>query len=206
MFRRELSCRGMATPSEPDRLLSILLDEQQSPAERLEQLLPAVYGELRDAANRALRAERVGHTLQATALVHEAWLKLMGPRDVPWRNRGHFLAAAAEAMRRILVDHARARAAVRRGGKTAKRAAIDLSTLPDPASDDQAAGFLLLDDALTRLQEVDPRAAAVVRLRYFTGLTIPETAAALDASEPTVQRDWAFARSWLKDALDALPD
>lgn len=196
----------MPAPTEPDRLLTILLNEQQSPAERVEQLLPAVYGELRAAANRALRAERVGHTLQATALVHEAWLKLMGPRDVPWRNRGHFLAAAAEAMRRILVDHARGKAALRRGGKAAKRAAIDLATLPDPASDEQAAGFLLLDDALARLQEVDPRAAEVVRLRYFTGLTIPETAAALDASEPTVQRDWAFARSWLKDALDVMPD
>ncbi len=193
-------------PADPDHLLTILLNEQQTPAQRVDQLLPAVYGELRAAAGRALRGERAGHTLQATALVHEAWLKLMGPREVPWRNRGHFLAAAAEAMRRILVDHARGKAALRRGGKAAKRAAVDLATLPDPASDDQLAGFLLLDEALERLAEVDPRAAEVVRLRYFVGLTIPETAQALAASEPTVQRDWAFARSWLRDAIGASPD
>jgi len=193
-------------PADPDHLLTILLNEQQTPAQRIDLLLPAVYGELRAAAGRALRGERAGHTLQATALVHEAWLKLMGPREVPWRNRGHFLAAAAEAMRRILVDHARGKAALRRGGKAAKRAAVDLATLPDPASDDQLAGFLLLDEALERLAEVDPRAAEVVRLRYFVGLTIPETAQALAASEPTVQRDWAFARSWLRDAIGASPD
>lgn len=193
-------------PADPDHLLTILLNEQQTPAQRIDLLLPAVYGELRAAAGRALRGERAGHTLQATALVHEAWLKLMGPREVPWRNRGHFLAAAAEAMRRILVDHARGKAALRRGGKAAKQAAVDLATLPDPASDDQLAGFLLLDEALARLAEVDPRAAEVVRLRYFVGLTIPETAQALAASEPTVQRDWAFARSWLRDAIGASPD
>lgn len=193
-------------PADPDHLLTILLNEQQTPAQRIDLLLPAVYGELRAAAGRALRGERAGHTLQATALVHEAWLKLMGPREVPWRNRGHFLAAAAEAMRRILVDHARGKAALRRGGKAAKQAAVDLASLPDPASDDQLAGFLLLDEALARLAEVDPRAAEVVRLRYFVGLTIPETAQALAASEPTVQRDWAFARSWLRDAIGASPD
>jgi RNA polymerase sigma factor (TIGR02999 family) len=191
---------------DPNRLLTILLNEQQSSQQRVEQLLPAVYDELRAAAQRALRGERVGHTLQATALVHEAWMKLMGPRDVPWRNRGHFLAAAAEAMRRILVDHARGKAAQRRGGKNAKRAAIDLATLPEPASSEQSAGFLLLDAALTRLEAVDARAAEVVRLRYFTGLTIEEAAAALGASAPTVQRDWAFARSWLRDAIESLPD
>lgn len=192
----------MVAAPEPNRLLSILLDEQQSAAQRTAELLPAVYAELRAAAQRCLRNERSGHTLQATALVHEAWLKLMGPRDVPWRNRGHFLAAAAEAMRRILVDHARSKAAVRRGGPGAKRAAIDLTTLPDPDSAEQSAGFLLLDDALSRLQEVDAGAAEVVRLRYFAGLSIDETAQALGVSGPTVQRDWAFARSWLKDAIE----
>lgn len=192
----------MVAAPEPNRLLSILLDEQQSAAQRTAELLPAVYAELRAAAQRCLRNERSGHTLQATALVHEAWLKLMGPREVPWRNRGHFLAAAAEAMRRILVDHARSKAAVRRGGPGAKRAAIDLTTLPDPDSAEQSAGFLLLDDALARLQEVDAGAAAVVRLRYFAGLSIDEAAQALGVSGPTVQRDWAFARSWLKDAIE----
>jgi len=192
----------MASEPHQDRLMTILLNEQQSHAERVAELLPTVYGELRAAAQRCLRGERAGHTLQATALVHEAWLKLLGPRDVPWRNRGHFLAAAAEAMRRILVDHARGKAALRRGGPGARRAAIDLTTLPDPSSEEQSAGFLLLDDALTRLQEVDAGAAEVVRLRYFAGLTVDEVAQALGVSSPTVQRDWAFARSWLKDAIE----
>jgi len=192
--------------SDQDALWTVLMDDGLAAAQRAERLLPAVYDELRAAAQRALRGERADHTLQATALVHEAWLKLMGPRDVPWRNRGHFLAAAAEAMRRILIDHARGKAALRRGGKSQKRAAIDLTTLPDPDSSEQAAGFLLLDVAMTRLAAVDARAAEVVRLRYFAGLTIEETALALGASAPTVQRDWAFARSWLRDAIDKMPD
>lgn len=191
---------------DPDRLMTILLDEQVSPEQRVADLLPAVYGELRAAAGRALRGERKEHTLQATALVHEAWLKLMGPREVPWRNRGHFLAAAAEAMRQILIDHARAKAAQRRGGGVARRAALELQTLPDPASAEQNAGFLLLDEALTKLAAVDAQAAAVVRLRYFTGLTIEEAAKALGVSAPTVQRDWAFARSWLREAIGALAE
>lgn len=192
--------------ADPDRLMTILLDEQSPPEQRVADLLPAVYGELRAAAGRALRGERKEHTLQATALVHEAWLKLMGPREVPWRNRGHFLAAAAEAMRQILIDHARAKAAQRRGGGVARRAALELQTLPDPASAEQNAGFLLLDEALTKLAAVDAQAAAVVRLRYFTGLTIEEAAKALGVSAPTVQRDWAFARSWLREAIGALAD
>jgi RNA polymerase sigma factor (TIGR02999 family) len=192
--------------ADPDRLMTILLDEQAPPEQRVADLLPAVYGELRAAAGRALRGERKEHTLQATALVHEAWLKLMGPREVPWRNRGHFLAAAAEAMRQILIDHARAKAAQRRGGGLARRAALELQTLPDPASAEQNAGFLLLDEALTKLAAVDAQAAAVVRLRYFTGLTIEEAAKALGVSAPTVQRDWAFARSWLREAIGALAD
>jgi RNA polymerase sigma factor (TIGR02999 family) len=189
-----------------DRLLTILLNDQQPAEQRVAELLPAVYGELREAAARVLRGERPGHTLQATALVHEAWLKLMGPRDVPWRNRGHFLAAAAEAMRRILIDHARGRLAQRRGGGLAKRAALDLQSLPDPASLEENAGFLLLDEALQKLAVLDVQAATVVRLRFFTGLTVEETAAALGVSMPTVQRDWAFARSWLMDTIQAMEE
>lgn len=190
--------------SDSDRYMNILQNEQVPREQRIADLLPAVYGELRAAAGRALRGERKEHTLQATALVHEAWLKLMGPREVPWRNRGHFLAAAAEAMRRILIDHARAKAAQRRGGGLAKRAALELQTLPDPASAEQNAGFLLLDEALTKLATVDAQAADVVRLRYFTGLTIEEAAQALGVSAPTVQRDWAFARGWLQEEIGVL--
>jgi RNA polymerase sigma-70 factor (ECF subfamily) len=164
-------------PSSPT--LSILLNEAQNDAQRAEQLLPLVYDQLRAAAQNALRAERAGHTLQATALVHEAYMKLVGPREVPWQNRAHFYAAAAQAMRRILVDHARAKAAASRGGPDARRAALELSELPNPESERESAGFLILDEAIARLETVDPEAVAVVRLRYFAGLSIEETAAAL---------------------------
>lgn len=183
--------------------VDVLLDEQRTARERLELLLPELYTELRAAAQACLRGERAGHTLDATALVHEAYLRLVGPRELPWANRTHFFAAAAQAMRRILVDHARAKAAACRGGGAAKRAAIELTTLPDPSSAEESAGFLLLDAALLRLETVDAEAATVVRLRYFAGLGVEETAAALESSSATVKRHWAFARGWLKDAIES---
>lgn len=170
---------------------------------RAEEFLPLVYSQLRAAAQAQLGREREGHTLQATALVHEAYLKLVGPREGPWRNRAHFYAAAAEAMRRILVDHARSRAASKRADGDARRAALELTALPDPQSDEENSGFLILDAALSRLERVDPDAAAVVRLRYFAGLDIDSTAAALGVSSATVKRTWAFARAWLKDAIES---
>ncbi len=189
---------------EPSRAtLDVLLDGSQGPDERIAALLPEVYADLRAAAQAALRGERVGHTLDATALVHEAYLRLVGPRDIPWQNRAHFFAAAAQAMRRILIDHARAKAADQRGGGTARRAAIELTQLPDPSSAEESAGFLVLDEMIVRLEGVDPKAAAVVRLRYFAGLSIEETALALEASPATVKRDWAFARAWLRDAIES---
>ncbi len=192
------------TPVPARSTADLLLDDQRGASERVEALLPEVYADLRAAAQAALRGERVGHTLNATSLVHEAYLRLVGPREIPWQNRAHFFAAAAQAMRRILIDHARAKAADQRGGGAAKRAAIELTNLPDPSSAEESAGFLILDEAILRLEAVDPKAAAVVRLRYFTGLSIEETALALDASTATVKRDWAFARAWLKDAIEAL--
>ena len=190
-------------PPEPDPpSVVILLDERRSPADRERELLPLVYDQLRRTALAYLRRERPDHTLQATALVHEAWLRLVGPREMPWQNRAHFYAAAAQAMRRILVDHARSKAAQSRGGPDARRAAADLQSLPDPASERESAGFLILDEAIDRLEQVDAEAAGVVRLRYFAGLSVDETAAALDISPPTVKRAWAFARAWLKDAID----
>lgn len=182
---------------------AILLNDADGAARRAELLLPLVYAELRATARACLAQERAGHTLQATALVHEAYLKLVGPRELPWQNRAHFYAAAAEAMRRILVDHARSKAAAKRGGHEAKRAALELSTLPDPSSERESEGFLILDAALLRLEKVDPDAAAVVRLRYFAGLDVEQTAAALDSSPATVKRTWAFARAWLKDAIES---
>lgn len=179
------------------------MDGALSAAERLERLVPLVYASLRTEAQRLLRAERAGHTLQATALVHEAFLKLVGPRALPWQNRAHFFAAAAEAMRRVLVDHARSKAAGRRGGPDARREALDLTGLPDPSSERECAGFLILDEAILRLTAVDPDAAAVVRLRYFAGLGVDETAAALGVSAPTVKRHWAFARGWLAERIES---
>lgn len=173
--------------------------QQQAPPA---DLLHAVYGQLRALAQRQLANERRGHTLSATALVHEAYLRLMGPRQVPWEAEAHFCTAAAEAMRRILIDHARARCAARRGGPDARRAALQLTELPDPASEEECAGFLILDGFISRLEDADPLAAAVVRLRYFAGLSVEETARALGTSAPTVKRAWTFARAWLKEAIE----
>ncbi|MBS0196228.1 MAG: sigma-70 family RNA polymerase sigma factor [Planctomycetes bacterium] len=168
-----------------------------------ERLLPLVYNQLRKVAELRMAGERRGHTLTATALVHEAYVRLTGSGTVEWAGRAHFYAAAAEAMRRILVDHARARAAEKRGGPEARRAAVSLSALPDPTSAAENSGFLILNDAILRLEEVDPQVATVVRLRYFAGLTIEETASAMGVSAPTVKRAWAFARGWLKERIEA---
>lgn len=173
-----------------------------------DRLLPLVYSQLRAAAQRQLKNESPAHTLSATALVHEAYCKLVGPRQVPWSGLGHFYAAAAESMRRILIDHARAKVAAIRGGggddlAAARRAAVNLATLPDPTSATQSAGFLILDEAIARLGEVDEHAASVVRLRYFAGLSVEQTAAALGVSAATVKRSWTFARGWLREAIDS---
>ncbi|MHC5025074.1 MAG: ECF-type sigma factor [Planctomycetota bacterium] len=169
-----------------------------------DELVPLVYAQLRRAAQQQLAAERdggAGHTLSATALVHEAYVKLIGPRRVPWAGRAHFYAAAAAAMRQLLVDHARAKAGPKRGGDR-KRMALDLRSLPDLECPEESEGFLILDETISRLESEDPQAAEVVRLRFFAGLTVEETAAALDVSAPTVKRRWAFARAWLKDAIE----
>ncbi len=188
-------------PAPRPSTLDLLLDPGRATPERIELLLPEIYADLRAAAQAFLRGERKGHTLDATALVHEAYLRLVGPREIPWQNRAHFFATAAQAMRRILIDHARAKAAGRRGGGAARQAAIELTTLPDPNSESESAGFLILDEAIERLGGIDSEVAAVVRLRYFAGLNIDETAAALGVSASTVKRQWAFARAWLKEEI-----
>ncbi len=159
----------------------------------------AVYAELRRLAARRLAREPAGQTLQPTALVHEAFVRLVGPGGDPgWTGRGHFFAAAAEAMRRILVDAARRKAAARHGGGRA-RDPIDPDRLAAPEPD---ADLLAVDAALDKLDAADPRAAALVRLRYFAGLTLPEAAAALGTSERSAGRLWAYARAWLRREVE----
>lgn len=169
----------------------------------IDALFPLVYEQLRRAAQMQLGSERqgVGHTLTATALVHEAYLKLVGPREVPWAGRAPFYKAAAEAMRRVLIDRARARATQKRGAG-ARRAVLDMRSLPALETAEESDGFLILEDAISRLEGADPQAAAVVRLRFFAGLSIEQVSWALGVSEPTVKRTWAFARAWLKEAVE----
>jgi RNA polymerase sigma factor (TIGR02999 family) len=158
-----------------------------------------VYNELQVIARHRLANERRDHTLQATALVNEVWLKLQGERPIGWGGRAQFFAAAAEAMRRILIDHARARQADKRGGG---RQVFSITGVLDLAADHDPDGFLALDQAILRLNDVDHQAATIVRLRFYAGLPDAEVAQMLDLSERTVSRDWAFARGWLRDALE----
>jgi RNA polymerase sigma-70 factor (ECF subfamily) len=163
-------------------------------------LVPLVYEELRRQARRALRREGEGHTLQATALVHEAWLRIDGQHDAQWESRTHFLAVAAQTMRRVLVDHARARHALKRGGGDVQ---ITLGDATAAVVEPDAVDVLALDEALARLAIMDPRKARLVELRYFAGLSIPEAAAALGVSQATVIREWAVARMWLRRELES---
>jgi len=162
--------------------------------------VPLVYEELRRQAKRALRREGDGHTLQATALVHEAWLRLDGQHHARWESRTQFLAVAAQMMRRVLVDHARTRLAQKRGGG---EVLVSLSDANNAAAPSNSVDVLALDDALARLAIMDPRKARLVELRYFAGLSIPEAAATLGVSLATVGREWAVARMWLRRELEA---
>src|SRR5687767_122430 len=176
----------------------ILAAVERGDAQAAGRLLPLVYDELRKLAAARLASEKPGQTLQPTALVHEAYVRLVGvdqPRD--WNGRGHFFAAAAEAMRRILVEAARRKQGPRRGGHLKRR---DLP--PDhPAEKDDSERLLALDEALEQLAALEPRAAEIVKLRYFAGLTVPEAASALGISPRTADGDWAYARAWLVNAL-----
>jgi RNA polymerase sigma factor (TIGR02999 family) len=159
-----------------------------------EQLLPLVYEELRKLAAQKLAREKPGQSLQATALVHEAYLRVVDEENAPrWDSRGHFFAAAAEAMRRILVDRARRRAAQKRGARLER---IELPELAEPAKDDPV-DLLALDEALKQLEALHPQKAQVVKLRFFAGCTLEETAQMLGISRATAQRHWTVARAWL---------
>src|SRR4030095_9940490 len=176
-------------------LTQLLIAWSRGDARALEQLTPLVYAELRKIAHRYMNRERAGHTLQTTAVVHEAFLRLLGNPQENWHNRAHFYAIAAQMMRRILVDYARANLRTKRGGETIRVALEDIDApVTEPALDPD---LIALDEALEKLVEIDPRRGRVVELRFFGGLSVEETAHVLQVAPDTVVRDWRVAKAWL---------
>ncbi len=183
--------------ADSENVTQLLQDWSAGNERALEELLPLIYNELRQLAHNFLYRERPGHTLQTTALVHEAYLKLIDQKDARWQNRSHFFAIAAQAMRRILIDSARRHAAMKRGGPQEK---LSLDEVPDISLEPNTR-LLALDEALNALAEIDPEQSRIVELRYFGGLTIEETAEVLKSSPATIKREWAMARAWLHQWL-----
>ena len=180
--------------SDITRILKLVQDGDPKAAA---DLMPMVYDELRKLAAHKMAQERPGQTLQATALVHEAWLRLNESNNQEWRGRDHFFSAAAESMRRILVEKARRKSRLRHGGEL-ERVDCELIDLPIAADDERC---LQVDDALDRLAQLDARKAEVVKMRMFVGMEVQEIAVVLNTSEKTVQRDWTFAKAWLSREL-----
>ena len=181
------------------QVTQILAEVRSGDAGASERLLPLVYDELRRLAKQKMSQEAVSHTLQPTALVHEAYLRLVGGESPQWDSRGHFYAAAAEAMRRILIDAARRKAAVRHGGQRHRVPLLNDISNDGPTRPEE---LLALNEALERLEREDRESFRLVMLRYFGGLTVEEAASALGVSERTAKRHWSFARAWLKRAMD----
>lgn len=176
-----------------ENLTELLRDWRQGDRTALDRLTPLVYDEIRRIAHRYMDRERQGHTLQTTALINEAYLRLLGQRQVDWNSRTHFYAVVAQVMRHVLIDHARSRLYLKRGGE-AQRVPFDEATL---MSTERATELMALDEALTTLAELDARKARVIELRYFGGFSLEETAAVLGVSVMTVRRDWRAAKAWL---------
>lgn len=177
----------------PENVTQLLIAWNGGDKDALDKLLPIVYDELRRQAARYLRRERPGHTLQTTALIHEAYLRLIDQKSVHWQNRAQFFGIAAQMMRRILVDHARTKHRAKRGGSDIRVSLTDATSVTkDPDLD-----LVELDDALNRLAEIDPQQGKIVELKFFSGLNVEETAAALQISPATVKRDWKVAKAWL---------
>ena len=180
------------------QITQLLKDWSEGNQAALDELMPLVYEELRRQASQYLRKERQGHTLQTTALIHEAYLRLAGQNEIEWQNRNHFFAIASTAMRRILVDHARTRHREKRGGKAED---IPLDDALMIGVSQKSVDLVALDEALVRLERLDPRQAKVVELRFFSGLTNEETANVLAVSNATVRNDWIMAKAWLHGQL-----
>jgi RNA polymerase sigma-70 factor, ECF subfamily len=188
---------GIPVESSPSDVTRLLADLSGGHTGALERLLPLVYDELKQLAASQLRRERDEHTLGPTALVHEAFFRLVDQRSVSWQGRAHFFGVAAQAMRRILVDHARRRSAAKRG----RQHQVTLDSEAAGADEAPADEVLAVDEALERLAAVDPRQAKLVELRYFAGFSIEEAAELLEISPATAKRDWTFARAWLQREL-----
>ncbi len=184
-----------------ERITRLLRELGQGRASGGEELLPLVYDELRKLARAWMAREKPGRTLQATALVHEAWLRVMGDRDPEWNGRAHFFGAAARAMRRILVEEARRRGRMRHGGGLRRHDPDEVELPIETPVEDAVAVY----EAVTRLEAQDERKARIVELRYFAGLTVEETAQALGVSPGTIEREWRFIRAWLREELGARP-
>lgn len=182
----------------PHQVTQLLLDWSNGRQAALDELMPLVDKELHRLAHRYMSQEKAGHTLQTTALVNEAYLRLIDQKNVHWKNRAHFFAVSAQLMRRILVDHARKRKYAKRGGD-AHRISFDEGMA---VSSESRSDLIALDDALQRLAEIDPRKGKVVELRFFGGLNVEETAAVLEVSPLTVKRDWKVAKAWLYNSLN----
>jgi RNA polymerase sigma factor (TIGR02999 family) len=182
----------------PGEVTLLLAELTQGNRDAEAELIPLVYKELRRIAGYYMRDERVSHTLQPTALVNEAFLRLVDQTRIDWRNRAHFFGVAAQLMRRVLVDHARERAAAKRGGQ---RARIDLDHVEIGLTPEGSEQLLAVEEALTRLRAFDPQQERIVELRFYGGLTVEETAEALRVSPRTVKREWAMAKAWLQAEL-----
>ncbi len=187
----------------PEDLTELLRRANDGDAAAADSVLPLVYEQLRWIAKQRMDGERSEHTLQATALVHEAYMRLLGNREIEWANKAHFFGAAAEAMRRILIEHARSKNRIKRGGNpdgpAAKRIPLDVLDL---AAADDPEQIVAVDGAIRRLEEEDPTAGSIVRLRFYAGLSVEQTAAALGISERTVMREWAYAKAVLFKDLE----
>lgn len=189
----------MTTSSE--EITQLLVEWSNGDQVALDKLMPLVYGELRQMARRYMSRQAPGHTLQTTALIHEAFLKLINQSEKQWQNRAHFFGVAAQAMRAILVDYARSRQYAKRGGGAQAVELDEAATV----SGERAAELVALDDALKALAQVDPRKSRVVEMRYFGGLSVEETAEVLKVSPDTVMRDWRLAKTWLRRELSGGP-
>jgi RNA polymerase sigma factor (TIGR02999 family) len=181
----------------PHQVTRLLKEWSEGDETALEQLMPLVYDELHRLAHQHMRREKPGNVLQTSALINEAYLRLVDEPQIHWQNRAHFFGIAARLMRRILVDEARKRNSAKRGGATIHVSLQDAMTVPQ----EQAANVVALDDALKSLEAIDSRQSVIVELRFFGGLSIEETADVLKVSPGTVMRDWTFARAWLKSEM-----